>query len=167
IMILSILYISHNQSVYNFLKELKIRLRELSVVDDTLEALGAPNEYHQLRNWIIRILMRCIAYVFYDIAIVLYIKYTFYNDKILSVPDLTLALQYSECVNISNVLICGIVLGYTCSRFHQVNDRLRILYSDLFKINADYRCRKQNKSILVRECVTGAKYRMQSTWIIM
>ena len=39
-----------------FLKELKMCLRELAIVDDTLETLGMPKEYQKLRNWIIRII---------------------------------------------------------------------------------------------------------------
>ena len=43
-------------------------LRELAIVDDTLEALGAPKEYQRLRKWIIRIIIGWIAYVFYQFA---------------------------------------------------------------------------------------------------
>jgi len=34
-------------------------LRELSIVDDTLEALGVPKEYQRLRKWIIRLMIGC------------------------------------------------------------------------------------------------------------
>ncbi|KYN02766.1 hypothetical protein ALC62_06407 [Cyphomyrmex costatus] len=160
---------SHNQVVYNFLKELKICLRELSVVNDTLETLGAPNEYHRMRNWIIRIIIGCIVFVFHDMILtVFYTKY--YNsmdsESILKFIFYMLSICYPLCVNILSALICGTVLGYTSSRFHQVNDRLCVLYSDLIENNAVYRYRKQNKSILVRECIT-AKDRKQSTWILM
>ncbi|KYN50300.1 hypothetical protein ALC62_10757, partial [Cyphomyrmex costatus] len=162
---------SHNQSVYNFLKELKICLRELSVVNDTLETLGAPNEYHRMRKWIIRIIIGCIVFVLYDIMVSVYpVKYygsSMDSKIILKFIFFMLASYYPLCVNILSALICGTVLGYTSSRFHQVNDRLRVLYSDLFENHADYRYRKQNKSILVRECITGAKDRKQSTWILM
>ncbi|KYN02044.1 hypothetical protein ALC62_07158 [Cyphomyrmex costatus] len=166
---------SHNQSVYNFLKELKICLRELSVVNDTLETLGSPNENHRMRNWIFRIINGCIVFVFYSLIVSVF-HYNNYHQlpidsKIISNVKFIfyiLALHsYPLCVNILSALICGTVLGYTSSRFHQVNDRLRVLYSDLFENHADYRYRKQNKSILVRECISGAKDRKQSTWILM
>ncbi|KYM91426.1 hypothetical protein ALC53_01494 [Atta colombica] len=54
---------------------------------------------------------------------------------------------------------------YVGSRFHQVNDRLYILYSDLFENNADYR--RQNKYLLVNHRITGAKNHMRYIWIIM
>ncbi|KYM99163.1 hypothetical protein ALC62_10132 [Cyphomyrmex costatus] len=158
-------------SLYRY-KELKICLRELSVVNDTLETLGAPNEYHRIRNWIIRVIIGCIVFVFYDmITTVFFIKYygsSMDSKGILNVRLIfnILTVYYPLCVNILSALICGTVLRCTSSRFHQVNDRLCVLYSDIFENNAVYRYRKQNKSILVRECIT-AKDRKQSTWILM
>ncbi|KYQ54790.1 hypothetical protein ALC60_06392 [Trachymyrmex zeteki] len=40
-----------------FLKELKRCLYELSIIDDSLDALGASKKYQRLRNWIIRIII--------------------------------------------------------------------------------------------------------------
>ncbi|KYN16334.1 hypothetical protein ALC57_11416 [Trachymyrmex cornetzi] len=54
-------------------KELKMCLRELAIVDHTLEALGTPKEYQRLRNWIIRITIGWIVHVFYQLA------YNYYN----------------------------------------------------------------------------------------
>ncbi|KYN08312.1 hypothetical protein ALC62_00695 [Cyphomyrmex costatus] len=155
-------------SLYRY-KELKICLRELNVVNDTLEALGAPNEYQRLRNLIIRIIIGCIVYVFSDTIIGLCMYRTFHIKRNLTVRDVRQFLKggYKIYVNISSALICGTVLGYICSRFHQVNVRLLVLYTDFFENNADYRCRKQNKSILVQQHITGAEYRKQSTWIMM
>ena len=51
-----------------FLKELEMCLHEFAVIDDTLEALGAPKEYQRLRNWIIRIIIGLIVYVFCQLA---------------------------------------------------------------------------------------------------
>ncbi|KYM97241.1 hypothetical protein ALC62_12109 [Cyphomyrmex costatus] len=152
---------------YNFLKELKICLHKLAVVNDTLEALNAPNEYQRLRNWIIRIIIGCIIYVCSNIAFTLCWFYHFHAYVNVEVIYKIVTSKYSTYVNISSAVICGTVLGYTCSRFHQVNDRLHVFYSDLFKNNADYRYRKQIKSILVRERITGATYRKQSMWIMM
>ncbi|KYN09075.1 hypothetical protein ALC57_19044 [Trachymyrmex cornetzi] len=45
-------------------KELKTCLRELAIVDHTLEVLGTPKEYHRLRNTIIRIIIGWIVFVF-------------------------------------------------------------------------------------------------------
>ncbi|KYM84696.1 hypothetical protein ALC53_05089 [Atta colombica] len=55
-----------------YFKELKICLYELSVVDDTLETLGAPKEYQRLRNWTIRIIVGWIVYIFFYLAVHLY-----------------------------------------------------------------------------------------------
>jgi len=43
-------------------------LRKLAIVNDTLKTLGAPKEYQRLRNWIIRIIIGLIIWVFYDLA---------------------------------------------------------------------------------------------------
>ena len=50
---------------YDFLKELKMCLHELSLVDDTMEAIGLPKKHQRLRKWIIRITIGFIAYMFY------------------------------------------------------------------------------------------------------
>ncbi|KYQ49532.1 hypothetical protein ALC60_11397 [Trachymyrmex zeteki] len=46
-------------------KELKMCLRELAITDETLEALGTPKEYQRLNNWIIRIIIGWIVYIFF------------------------------------------------------------------------------------------------------
>ncbi|KYN50744.1 hypothetical protein ALC56_09506 [Trachymyrmex septentrionalis] len=48
---------------FRHFKELKMCLRKLAIVDDTLEALGVQKEYQRLRNWIIRITIGWIVYV--------------------------------------------------------------------------------------------------------
>ncbi|KYM96950.1 hypothetical protein ALC62_12385 [Cyphomyrmex costatus] len=170
-MILSILYRIINQ--YNFFKELKICLHELSIVNDTLEVLGARNQYCRLHNWIIRIIIGSIVYILFDAANAIYsisISYKIDNytvELVYKFVCICLITIYIVYIQISNVLICGIVLGYTCSRFHQVNDRLHVLYSDLIENNADYRYKNQNKSILVRERTIEVKNRKQSIWILM
>jgi len=59
---------SHNRSIYNFLKEFKMCLYELSLMDDTIEAIGAPKKYQRLRKWIIRIIIGWIVFIFYTLA---------------------------------------------------------------------------------------------------
>ncbi|KYN06946.1 hypothetical protein ALC62_02102, partial [Cyphomyrmex costatus] len=155
-------------SQYDFLKELKICLRELSIVDDTLEALGSPKEYQMLSNWINRIMIGWIAITFTSLAITIYtfpIYYPSYSSlsffgKFFSVVIVT----YSQNVIDLSSLICGIVLGYTGSRFHRINDLLLVLYSDLSE-NADY-SRRKNRSILVRQWITEDKDRKQYIWIL-
>ncbi|KYN18614.1 hypothetical protein ALC57_09071 [Trachymyrmex cornetzi] len=56
------------------LRELKTCLRELAIVDHTLEVHGTPKEYQRLRNWIIRIIIGWIVYVFY--------QFTYYSFNI-------------------------------------------------------------------------------------
>ncbi|KYN10948.1 hypothetical protein ALC57_16874 [Trachymyrmex cornetzi] len=139
-------------------------LHELSVVDDTLEALDAPKEYQRLRNWTIQIITGCIAYIFFHTALALY--ELFLQDvpiNFLTIYFVFLVL-YPEFVFILSALIWGTILRYTSSRFHQVNDRLQVLCSDLFENNAD---RRQNRCILVRQRMAGVKNCKQYIWIIM
>ncbi|KYN07078.1 hypothetical protein ALC62_01950 [Cyphomyrmex costatus] len=154
-------------SFYRY-KELKICLRELSIVDDTLEALGVPKEYQILRNWIIRIIIGWIAIIFNNIVQTIYSAVVLFGSKIsFKIVFHILLACYIKNVVILSALICGTVLGYTSSRFHRINDLLlHVLYSDLSENNADYRCRRQNRSILVRQRITEDKDRKQYIWIL-
>ncbi|KYM96889.1 hypothetical protein ALC62_12444, partial [Cyphomyrmex costatus] len=157
-------------SLNNFLKELKICLHELSVVDDTLEALGAAKEYRVLRNWILRITIGWNIYPFINFLKCISVSIVLYSFQSLSFLYFCNTFIYLCMIYVitSSVLICGTVLGYTSSRFHRVNNLLRIIYSDIFENNnADNRCRRQNRSILVSRRITGAKNRKQYIWIIM
>jgi len=55
-------------------------LRKLTIVNDTLEALGAPKEYQRLRNWIIRIIIGMIVYFFYAQAFPVIYTVIFYSN---------------------------------------------------------------------------------------
>ncbi|KYM83673.1 hypothetical protein ALC53_05849, partial [Atta colombica] len=151
---------------YNFVHaELKMCLHELSVIDDTLEALGAPKEYLRLRKWIIRIIIGWIAYIFCRVALGVYSMFLWFYIPINFVNIYqTFLIFYPEFVIILSSLIWATILRYTSSRFHQVNDRLQVLYSDLFENNAD---RRQNKCILVCQRMMGVKDCKQYIWIIM
>ncbi|KYN06068.1 hypothetical protein ALC62_02979 [Cyphomyrmex costatus] len=159
----------HKNSLNDFLQELKICLHELSIVDDTLEVLGAPKKYRVLRKWILRILIGWDIY-----HIINFVKFTYafivlYSFQKMSFCHLYVIFIYfyMNYIIASSALICGTVLRCTSSRFHQVNNLLRIIYSDIFENNADYRRTRQNRSILVSQRITGAKNRKQYIWIIM
>ncbi|KYN50229.1 hypothetical protein ALC62_04333 [Cyphomyrmex costatus] len=144
-------------------------LHELSIVDDTLEALGAPKKYRVLRKWILRITIGWNIYSFIDFVKSMSTLNALYSIPITSIRHLCnqFIAYYMSYIIGSSALICGTVLGYTSSRFHRVNNLLRIIYSDIFENNADYRCTRQNRSILVSQWITGAKNRKQYMWIIM
>ncbi|KYN02262.1 hypothetical protein ALC62_06900, partial [Cyphomyrmex costatus] len=156
-------------SQHNFLKELKACLRELSVVDNTLEALGVPKEYRLLRNWIIQIIIGWIAILFINLTMSIFYDFIVHNIlSILIILFKTFWLIWptnTDNVITLSALTCGTVLGYTSSRFHRVNERLQELYSDLFENN--YNCRSQNRFILVRQRIARAKYHKQYVWILM
>ncbi|KYN05219.1 hypothetical protein ALC62_03892, partial [Cyphomyrmex costatus] len=149
-----------------FLKELKTRLRELSVIDDTLEALDVPKEYRMLRNWIIRIIIGWIATLFTNLTLTILHKHLVFK----MFPPLTEILiiflpSNTEHVIIISALVCGTILGYTKSRFHRVNERLQVFYFDLFENNYNYR--RQNRFILIRQRIARAKCHKQYVWILM
>ncbi|KYN07835.1 hypothetical protein ALC62_01193 [Cyphomyrmex costatus] len=157
-------------SQHDFLKELNACLRELSIVDNSLEALGVPKEYRMLRNLIIRIIIGWIAILFINLTSTIFCDYVIFN--ILSILKILfyifwiilLPTDINRVISLST-LICGTVLGYTSSRFHRVNERLQVLYSDLFENN--YNCRSQNRFILVRQRIARAKYHKQYVWTLM
>ncbi|KYN01692.1 hypothetical protein ALC62_07521 [Cyphomyrmex costatus] len=155
-------------SFYRY-KDLKACLRELSLVDDTLEALGVPKDYRMLRNWIIQIIIGWTAILFTDIIFNIF-HFIFVRKielilYILLQIFLILLPTDTDRVIILSALNCGFVLGYMSSRFHRVNERLQVLYSDLFENN--YKCRSQNRFILVRQQQARVKYHKQYLWILM
>ena len=95
-------------------------LRELAIVDDTLEALGVPKEYQRLRNWIIRIIVGWIVHIFYHLAyinfiiiIVLHYDVTAFWIMMLN----TFLFNYSNFIIILSALISAAILGlvlYMC-----------------------------------------------------
>ncbi|KYN34435.1 hypothetical protein ALC56_11239 [Trachymyrmex septentrionalis] len=152
---------------YDFLKELKMCLHELSLVDDTMEAIGLPKKHQRLRKWIIRITIGYIVYVFYQFTIPAYTSLIFYNSypSIREIVHMFLHLFFPEFVYISSALIWETIVGCVSFRFHQINHRLHIFYSELFENNADYR--RQNRSNLVCQRISEIKDRKQCIWITM
>ncbi|KYN30077.1 hypothetical protein ALC57_00463 [Trachymyrmex cornetzi] len=139
-------------------------LHELFVVDETLQALGTPKEYQRLRNWIIGIIIGWIVYIFLNIASTICYVFLLHVVPInFDTIYVIFLFLYPQFVIILSALIWGTILRYTSSRFHQINDRLQVLCSDLFENNAD---RRQNRCILVRQR-TGVKDCKQYIWIIM
>ena len=93
------------------LKELKTCLRELAIVDDSLEALGAPKEYQKLRNWIIRIIVGWLVYIFYQLACAnVVLSFVFQYDWTFWTLIIFLEI-YPENVIILSALISAAILG--------------------------------------------------------
>ncbi|KYN30155.1 hypothetical protein ALC57_00386 [Trachymyrmex cornetzi] len=92
-------------------KELKMCLRELAIVDHTLEAFGTPKEYQRLRNSIIRIIIGWIVYVCYCITQEAFVYFvgndTFSWGGIL----LLFVLYYPYNVVVLSALISAVILG--------------------------------------------------------
>ncbi|KYN21164.1 hypothetical protein ALC57_06468 [Trachymyrmex cornetzi] len=103
-------------------KELKTCLRELAIVDHTLEVLGTPKEYHRLRNWIIRIIIGWILYVFCQSMYNSFIYFFAYNVDInftlfVFVGYIVLLDKYPSNVIALSALISAAILGlvlYMC-----------------------------------------------------
>ena len=95
------------------LKELKTCLRELAIVDNSLEALGVPKEYQRLRNWIIRIIVGWIVFVFYQFAYINFlIIFVFqYDWTFWAITLSTFLAVYPENVIILSALISAAILG--------------------------------------------------------
>ncbi|KYN30744.1 hypothetical protein ALC56_14954 [Trachymyrmex septentrionalis] len=141
-------------------------LHELSLVDNTMEVIGSPKKYQCLRKWIIRIIIGCIVFAFYQFAaLALVMKFLYRHNINFYLIFLIFSRIYPEFIHVSSALICGIILGYVSFSFHQVNVRLHMLYSDLFENNTDYR--RQNRSVLVCQRITETEARKQYIWIIM
>jgi len=87
-------------------------LHELSLVDDTMEAVGSLKKYQRLRKWIIRIIIGYFVYVFCQFATHAYLQFMFNenNMKFVFIFKVYL-LFYGNFVHISSALIWGTILG--------------------------------------------------------
>ncbi|KYQ58877.1 hypothetical protein ALC60_02032 [Trachymyrmex zeteki] len=101
------IFVSH----FHF-EELRMCLHELSVVNDTLEALSVPKEYQRLRNWTIRIIIGWIFYIFYILLLVTF-KWKIIHNKPMYFVDIyrIFLVYYPVFINILSALIWGIILG--------------------------------------------------------
>ena len=92
-------------------------LRELAIVDHTLEALGTPKEYQRLRNWIIRIIIGWIVYIFCQLIYFTFI-FVHYDETIIWKLMLDIFLgDYASNIIILSTLISATILGlvlYIC-----------------------------------------------------
>ncbi|KYN29416.1 hypothetical protein ALC57_01139 [Trachymyrmex cornetzi] len=148
----------------DFLKELKMCLHELSLMDDTLEAVGLPKKYQRLRKWTIRITIGCFVYIMF-LESIQPAYYSLHNVNIIVIIYLVVDKFFTQFVYVSSALIWGTFFGYISFRFHQVNDRLHVFYSKFFENNADYR--RQNRSNSMCQRITETEDRKQCIWIIM
>jgi len=86
-------------------------LHELSLVDDTMEAIGSPTKYQRLRKWIIRIIIGYFIYIFCQFATSVYINFIRgSNINFVSICKIFF-MSYEDFVHISSALIWGTILG--------------------------------------------------------
>ncbi|KYN17577.1 hypothetical protein ALC57_10154 [Trachymyrmex cornetzi] len=103
-------------------KELKTCLRELAIVDHTLEVLGTPKEYHRLRNWIIRIIIGWIVWVFYELTynnffIFFHLNIDINFTSVVNTMYIVILCNYPSYVIALSALISPAILGlvlYMC-----------------------------------------------------
>ena len=96
-------------------------LRKLAIVDDTLEALGSPKEYQRLRNWIIRIIIGMIVYVFCELAYINILSFN-YLSYVTMIWHLTLTFLdiYPTYITMLSSFISAALFGlvlYMCTHF--------------------------------------------------
>ncbi|KYQ60739.1 hypothetical protein ALC60_00186 [Trachymyrmex zeteki] len=96
-----------------YFKELKMCLHELSLVDDIMEAIGAPKEYQRLRKWIIRIIILWIVYIFQNLAEVIYFTWFGLNLDFDGIYKCCV-INYPKFVHVLSALIWGTILGLVC-----------------------------------------------------
>ncbi|CAL1676351.1 unnamed protein product [Lasius platythorax] len=141
-------------------KELKMCLRKLSIVDDTLEMLGTPKEYQRLYNWVIGVIIGWIALVFLlNASDSLWLNYEYFSLIRICVPFVANHLVH---VNTLNVLIWVTILRYIGSRFQRINEHIHDMLED-------ERTKGRNKSTLLQlideQRVEVKKYK-QYMWIL-
>jgi len=96
---------------YDFLKELKMCLHKLSLMDDTLEAVGLPKKYQRLRKWLIRIIIGCIVLMFCQYTFALMFDDSYTSITVKTLVEIILELIFPEFIYISSTLIWGTIFG--------------------------------------------------------
>jgi len=87
-------------------------LREFSLVDDTMDAIGSPKKYQRLHKWIIGITNGYIVYMFYQLAVYTLILKLFYQININFYAIFAIfSFFYREFVHVLCALIWGTILG--------------------------------------------------------
>jgi len=84
---------------------------ELSLVDDTMEAVGSPKKYQRLRKWIIRIVIGYFVYMFCLCTVRVYLQFMFDENINFVFMCKVYLLFYGDFVHISSALIWGTILG--------------------------------------------------------
>ncbi|KYQ55646.1 hypothetical protein ALC60_05457, partial [Trachymyrmex zeteki] len=118
-----------------FLKELKMCLHELAIIDETLEALGTPKEYQRLNNWIIRIIIGWIVYVFFNLTYTSF--FVFLHEKILNfiyyliIPFHIFVSNYPSLIIILSAMISTTILGLV----HVYILTLKVIFIDVLRQN--------------------------------
>ncbi|KYQ48401.1 hypothetical protein ALC60_12557 [Trachymyrmex zeteki] len=118
-----------------FLKELKMCLRELAMIDETLETLGTPKEYQRLNNWIIRIIIGLIVYFFFYLTYIIFSIFllddTFNFIDYLIMPFDIFLMNYPSYIIILNAMISATILGLV----HVYILTLQIIFIDVVRQN--------------------------------
>jgi len=102
-------------------------LHKLSLVDDTMEAVGLPKKYQCLRKWIIRITIGYIVYMFYQFAVnILQFKFFYQTNINFNFICIMFSIYYPRFVHISCPVIWGTILGLVHVNIYFVNFLLTV-----------------------------------------
>jgi len=119
-------------------------LHELSIVDDTLEALGVSKEYQQLRNWIIRIIFGWIVFISITEVVEEIINYTVYKVSVLNIC-VKFVFNIPKYVNLLNDLWSYYQVGihvhtyiYFVKRMANNNALLLLLYISIITMTLQF-----------------------------
>ncbi|XP_032681993.1 uncharacterized protein LOC116849182 [Odontomachus brunneus] len=147
-------------SLFRF-KDLKTFLRKLSIVDDTLEALGTPKEYQKLYKWMIAVIIVWIV----SSNLLNGMDALVEDEDKFNIMSVCIALveNFLPHMGTINSVILGTVLGYMGSRFERVNKHIRnFLENDAEHIGA-----KNTSIFIVRKRVVETEECSRRVWIIM
>ncbi|XP_026828040.1 uncharacterized protein LOC105276033 isoform X2 [Ooceraea biroi] len=141
-------------------KNFRMCIRKLILVDDTLEKLGTPKEYHKIRNsikqmLIIWFMMICVTLTSDSLLCIEVFK----DIKAMLIP---LFMDYCLWINTFMDIIFMVLLRYIGTRFNIINEHIRRL-SETEKCGL--RCTK--KSVITRHYVGSTKNCKRTVWITM
>ncbi|EZA58590.1 hypothetical protein X777_14755 [Ooceraea biroi] len=158
--IMSIIITFHKKKVQFHFNEFSYVYKKLILVDDTLEKLGTPKEYHKIRNsikqmLIIWFMMICVTLTSDSLLCIEVFK----DIKAMLIP---LFMDYCLWINTFMDIIFMVLLRYIGTRFNIINEHIRRL-SETEKCGL--RCTK--KSVITRHYVGSTKNCKRTVWITM
>ncbi|KYQ60716.1 hypothetical protein ALC60_00341 [Trachymyrmex zeteki] len=142
-------------------QKIHICIKKLSLVDDTLEKLGTPKEYHTIQN-----LIRSTLIIYFIVVLILFITDSIWNiEKHNNIKAMFIGLIMGYPIYVSTLgnIIFAFVVRYIGTRLDKINGYIEQL-SETEECGLRF---KWEKSLIVRHYVCNSENRKRVIWTVM